>query len=71
MLGLLAAAGIMAVLIAVACCKRSGDLSEQEEAGEQEPPPARNGLTIPDGNCSGIPYRNESLKAGKQIQNQR
>ena len=33
-----AAAGIMAVLIAVACCKRSGDLSEQEEAGEQEPP---------------------------------
>lgn len=41
MLGLLAAAGIMAVLIAVACCKRSGDLSEQEEAGEQEPPAGR------------------------------
>lgn len=40
MLGLLAAAGIMAVLIAVACCKRSGDFSEQEEAGEQELFPA-------------------------------
>lgn len=35
MLGLLAAAGIMAVLIAVACCKRSGDFPNRRKPGNR------------------------------------